>query len=256
MIELSNRMELMASFVDKGESVADIGTDHGLLPLSLWERGICPKVVMADVSKPSLEKAKINFIDFIGYDLPDKESKFSFVYGDGLKVIEAGSVDTITIAGMGGRLMVDILGADLKKTYSFKKFILQPRNGSQVLRQFLLESGFAVTTEALVEEGKYICEIIVAKPDKGIESSCGDIFENESKKLWPLQRELDSIVWELPILREITNQHLLEELTLRKLRKQRKILSTIMETSNKNKIIETEKNIRELERVIGERICK
>ena len=60
MIKLSERLECIANRIDKGETVADIGTDHGYLPIYLWENKISPKVIMADISKGSLQKAKDN----------------------------------------------------------------------------------------------------------------------------------------------------------------------------------------------------
>ena len=60
MIKLSDRLQLIAKEVNNGETVADIGTDHGFLPMYLWEQGISPKVIMADVSQGSLKKAQQN----------------------------------------------------------------------------------------------------------------------------------------------------------------------------------------------------
>ena len=51
MIKLSERLECIANRIDKGETVTDIGTDHGYLPIYLWENKISPKVIMADISK-------------------------------------------------------------------------------------------------------------------------------------------------------------------------------------------------------------
>ena len=72
-----------------------------------------------------------------------------FRHGDGIKILEDGEVDAVTIAGMGGVLMTEILGANLKKTKSFKKFVLQPRNGQGKLRWWLLNNGFSIEKELL-----------------------------------------------------------------------------------------------------------
>ena len=60
MIKLTPRLKTIADEIEKGETMADIGTDHGFLPVYLWEAGICPKVIMADISSGSLSKAEQN----------------------------------------------------------------------------------------------------------------------------------------------------------------------------------------------------
>ena len=95
--------------------MADIGTDHGFLPVALWEQGICPNVILADVNQGPLDRAKSNAA------LSHPGVEFDCRLGDGLKVIQPGEVDVIAIAGMGGTLMTEILGEDLEKTWSYKK---------------------------------------------------------------------------------------------------------------------------------------
>jgi len=158
MVKISERLQKLASYVGKGEKIADIGTDHGFLPIDLWMRGISPHVILSDINSGPLEKAKAN----IKTHCPD--NVFDIRLGSGLETIENGEVDTIIIAGMGGLLIAAILEADLEKTRSFKKYIFQPRNAQDKLRGWLLENGFSIMDEALVREGKDICEIIVAEP--------------------------------------------------------------------------------------------
>lgn len=158
MIKLSDRLQAIAAFIKPGETVADIGTDHGFLPMSLYEKGISPHVVLCDINEGPLEKAKGNIQEhFPG-------NSFDLRQGDGLSPLKAGEVDAIVIAGMGGLLISDILGKDIDKTNSYKKFILQPRNGQNKLRDWLYDNHFDIIDETLVKEGKYICEIIVAVP--------------------------------------------------------------------------------------------
>ena len=60
MLKLSDRLQKIADFIEPGESVADIGTDHGFLPAALWESGKSPRVILSDVNAGPLEKAKAN----------------------------------------------------------------------------------------------------------------------------------------------------------------------------------------------------
>ena len=162
MIRLSERLKIIAEEIHKGETMADIGTDHGYLPLVLFRKGICPKVIMADVSRGSLRKAKENAIDALKGDIELVDVDFRL--GNGLEVLEPGEVDVVVIAGMGGLLMAEIIGADMDKSSSFKRFILQPRNGQGKLRHWLKQNGFEITAEHLAKEGRFICEILVVRP--------------------------------------------------------------------------------------------
>ncbi len=190
-MKLSDRLLMIAGNIEKGESAADIGTDHGFLPLYLWENKISPKVVFADISPGSLQKAKDTCKEFY----PDET--FDFRLGNGLDVLERGEVDAITIAGMGGLLMCEMLDWDMEKSISFKKYVLQPRNNPGKLRQYLAGRGFVIEKDQLVREGKFICEILTVKsPDSSasthIETSYDDfafaefpdmILENETELL-------------------------------------------------------------------------
>lgn len=174
MIKLSERLAAMAALIDQGETVADVGTDHGLLPLALWEREISPKVIFSDVQIGPLERAKEN----IGQYFPG--NVFDLRLGSGLETLQAGEVDAVTIAGMGGLLIIQILEHDLQKAKSFKKYIFQPRNAQDKLRKWLVEHGFCINNEVLVREGKYICEILSVSPSgKGAKDERSSEIEEE-----------------------------------------------------------------------------
>lgn len=158
MVKLTPRLQTIANETKPGETMADIGTDHGFLPIYLWEAGICPHVIMADISRGSLDKARDNC------RMLHPEQEFDLRLGSGIEVIGNGEVDAVAIAGMGGILMTEILGADLKKAHSFRRLILQPRNHVGRLRYWLLNNGFKIVNEQLVREGKFICEILTVEP--------------------------------------------------------------------------------------------
>lgn len=158
MIKLTDRLQIIADEIKQNETMADIGTDHGFLPISLWERGICSKVIMADISEGSLNKARVNA------QVLYPEETFDFRLGSGLEVLLPEEVDNVVIAGMGGILMTEIMEKDLSKTRSFKKMILQPRSGQGKLRYWLIRNDFSIMKESLVREGKYICEILTVEP--------------------------------------------------------------------------------------------
>ncbi len=208
---LTQRLMAMATQVEEGESVADIGTDHGYLPMYLHKEGITSKVIMADVSKGSLKKARVNCSDIC------PNETFDFRLGNGLKVIERGEVDNIVIAGMGGVLITEILGKDIGKTKTFKKLILQPRTAQGRLRFWLVRKGFKIVKEQLVKEGRFICEVITAVPGEALEDM-------------KLEEGPDAIQWEVPHWITEIEGPLTQEFLQRKLDRENRIL-TSMENS-------------------------
>ena len=156
-MKLSDRLQYIADQIHDGETMADIGTDHGFLPLYLLETKKCPKVIMADISEGSLKKAEDNC------KLANAEGDYELRLGDGIDILEDGEVDVVAIAGMGGNLIAEILEWNMAKSRSIKRYILQPRRHVGKLRNWLAANGFKIVKEGLVEEGKFICEILTVE---------------------------------------------------------------------------------------------
>ncbi|MBE6020821.1 MAG: SAM-dependent methyltransferase [Clostridiales bacterium] len=168
MIRLSERLEKIAGFISLGDKVADIGTDHGYIPIYLKQNGISSYIIAGDINKGPLEKMEENMDKHI----PDHKDREGIIMrlGSGLDVIERGEVDTAVIAGMGGLLMEDILSADWEKTRSVKRFILQPRNAQDKLRKWLLENGFSIVDEILARESRFVWEILCVEPCESMDA--------------------------------------------------------------------------------------
>ena len=160
-MRLSKRIYALADIVIDGDSIADIGTDHGYVPMLLMKQGKSPHVIMSDISEDSLAKAKDTFKICC---LEEKISLSDFRTGDGLQTIRAGEVDEIIIAGLGGHTIRNILDDDEAKSKSFSRLVLQPRKHSGTLRYYLYTHGWDIESESLAEEGKFACEIITAVP--------------------------------------------------------------------------------------------
>lgn len=229
MIKLSDRLELIANLIEKNETMADIGTDHGFLPIALWERGICKKLILSDVNKGPLEKARDNIKSTnIGFD-------FDLRIGNGLETILPGEVSTLVIAGMGGVLIAEILAADLEKSKSFKKIILQPRNGQSKLRYWLLTNGFNIIKEELVKEGLYICEILVVKP----------VYITRDKNIKWVEMN-----YELPEIDKIKGNQLIKPFVDKKINTENKIIHKIVSGGNKESPSNKEKILRSEDRIV------
>lgn len=198
-MKLSDRLQAMADEVNYGETLADIGTDHGYLPIYLKQTGKCPNVILSDISRDSLEKALKDCY------LYEPRVNFDLREGDGIKVLKTAEVDVVSIAGMGGILISKILGDDINHSKSFKKFILQPRNNLGKLRYWLHENGFRIEKEIIVKEGKFLPSIFVVVPYMNPEVEHDEMDEH-------------SPTWEYPdtLLRDknqYTNEYLLRELS-------------------------------------------
>ena len=150
IINISERLKCVASLVNKGARVADIGTDHAYLPIYLVQNGISNKVYACDVRKEPLRRAKLHIDE---YGLSDK---ITTQLCDGLKGINKGDVDTVTICGMGGKLMKNILKAGIDKLGDNTQLVLSAQSELKDFRKYLLETGIDITSEhMLLEDGKY-----------------------------------------------------------------------------------------------------
>lgn len=150
MIKLSKRMKAVASMVTPGGVLADVGTDHGYVPISLVQRKKIQKAIAMDVNIGPLQRAKEHITE---YQLEEYiETRLS----DGVQKLEAGEADSILIAGMGGELVIHIISEGMEVCRSVKELILQPQSELGKVRKFLREHNFEIIDEDMViEEGKY-----------------------------------------------------------------------------------------------------
>ncbi len=155
MIKLSQRLQAIADMVPEGAKVADIGTDHGFLPCYLAQSGKAQQVIACDVNAQPLALAEKNIKD---YNVGDTVSTR---LGNGLAVIQPGEVDTVTIAGMGGALMLDILDASPLVVDRLKRIVLQPNVGAEAVRIWAEKNRWLIVAEELIRENDIFSVIIV-----------------------------------------------------------------------------------------------
>ena len=179
-MKLSKRIYALAAQIEHGESVSDIGTDHGYVPMLLMKEGVSPRVIMSDISDGSLARAKRTF-SLCGIDADPGD----FRIGDGLETIKPGETDAVIIGGLGGHTIASILDSDQNKSKSFKKLVLQPRKHSGTLRYYLYTHGWDIIREILVPEGKFECEILVATPSEQFVSREAPYPEDDIRWKYP-----------------------------------------------------------------------
>lgn len=156
-IVLGSRLETCAGFVRKGGIVADIGTDHAYLPISLVLRGIAAMAYASDINEEPIRSAQRNISS---YRLNEKIITFT---ADGLEKIPSDKVDDIIVAGMGGDNIASIIDRAKWLKNDRYRLILQPMSRASRLREYLFKNGFCIIAEKAVREANRIYTVIYAK---------------------------------------------------------------------------------------------
>lgn len=150
MIKISERLTVAASLVSRGNVLADVGTDHGYVPIYLVEKKVIPRAIAMDINRGPLERAKEHIAQYgMGEYIQTRLS-------DGVSALSLGEADTILIAGMGGGLVMHILEDGAVVCQSARELVLQPQSELERVRRYLHENGYVTDVEEMVEEeGKY-----------------------------------------------------------------------------------------------------
>ena len=188
-----SRLQAIINFVPQKSRVADIGTDHGYLAIELARKNISNFIVASDKNSGPIKAAKKNISD-AGF-----EKIIDVRQGDGLKILRAGEVETICIAGMGGSLICEILNAAPEILSATENLILQPMNAAEKIFDWIEKNKFFVADTDLAEVGGIIYEIIFAvkNPEKISASFKKEkspllkkFFEQRLKKFLRVQSEM------------------------------------------------------------------
>ena len=209
-MELSKRLMKIASYVETCETIADIGTDHGYIPIYLVKNNVCKKAIASDINKGPIDKATTN-VRFEGLS-----KRVKCLLGPGLRPINVGEVNGVIIAGMGGNLTRDIIVEDIEKVKLYDFLILQPAQNPEVLREYLYNNNFEIMDEDLIfDEGKFY-ELFKVK------------YSNNPKKI----KVKDDLSYEIsPILLENKND-LVEDYIKSKIERYENIVSYIKEDTS------------------------
>ncbi|WP_314584553.1 class I SAM-dependent methyltransferase [Paenibacillus terrigena] len=194
LIKLSERLTTIARQVPKGSRVADIGSDHALLPCYLVQNGQAVHAIAGEVNDGPLEAARKQVRE-------EKLEAFIDVRGgDGLAVIQPGDVDVITIAGMGGSLIVKILTADPSKLQGVQRLVLQPNVGEDTVRTWLLQENWLLINEHLLEEDGKFYEVIVAIRHEEAEEQNEALYANNPLESFGIPVSREQLIWMGPYL--------------------------------------------------------
>lgn len=154
MQKLSIRLSSVAALVKQDAAIADIGTDHGYIPVYLAEKKVIKSAVASDINEGPLNSC-ISLVKEKGF-----ENIIRTKLSNGLDSLDENDFDTIIIAGMGGELISDILS---RHSYvKDKHIILQPMTHPEVARKFLYDNGFEIKNDIIVKDGRHYYNVFDA----------------------------------------------------------------------------------------------
>ena len=162
-MKLSSRLQMVANQITEGMIVADIGTDHGYIPIYQIVNNLSPMGYACDVNEGPLKRALENV------NLYGVREKITLLLSNGLAVFEKGeykdnSPESIVIAGMGGALINRIIAEGINTANNAKELILSPHSEIPEVRKFLYNNGWVIIAEDMVkEDGKFYTVIKAVK---------------------------------------------------------------------------------------------
>ncbi|HIR12388.1 MAG TPA: SAM-dependent methyltransferase [Candidatus Choladousia intestinavium] len=149
-MQISERLRAVSDMVASGSCLADVGTDHGYIPIYLVSEGRIPKAIAMDINLGPLSRARENI------ETGGLSGKIETRLSNGLDALAPGEADTIIIAGMGGPLAVEILKRGREALKSCRSLILQPQSEIWNVRRYLDENEWRIQEENMIlEEGKF-----------------------------------------------------------------------------------------------------
>lgn len=159
-LHLSARMAAVADFVPQGAHLADVGTDHGYIPLWLLQEGRIASAVASDLREGPLQHAVASA------EAAQLSDRVEFLLCDGLSPTCRGRCDTVVIAGMGGETIAGILER-APWTRDNVLLILQPQSKLDVLFRWLDQNGYGIIDACLVRDAGRIYSIYVVRGGTG-----------------------------------------------------------------------------------------
>lgn len=155
MIKLSKRLEEISSLVPLKARVVDIGCDHGLLDIYLYQNGIVSKIIASDINENALSNAKENIKNNNLEDIIETR------LGSGLEVINLNDkIDTIIISGMGAYTVVEILKNNPEILSTISTIIIQSNTKNYYLRKEITKMNYLIEEEKIVKDNNKYYTII------------------------------------------------------------------------------------------------
>ena len=153
---LDKRLRAVSDFI-KGDFLVDVGTDHAKLPVRLCLENKIKRAVATDINKGPLEFADALISENALQD------KIETVQTNGIIGVDLSEVTDVSICGMGGELISEILEQSFCLEYSHINFVLNPMTRDSELRKYLFERGFEITNESAVVQSGRVYAVMAAR---------------------------------------------------------------------------------------------
>jgi len=202
MIKLNKRLTTISAFINKKDKVIDIGCDHNLLAIYLYQKDKI-KIVGSDINNEPLNIARNNLSKY------DLSNTLELRLGDGLSTIK--DEDTVIISGMGGILITKILNNI--NNYNIKKLIISPNDNFPLTRKFITSKGYKIDSEIMVNDSnKYY---LVSIYTKGIEKTNYFFGKLDNKEKDNIDYFNYLINTNNNIIKKLNNKHLIKKIKLK-----------------------------------------
>ncbi len=203
MIKINKRLTTISAFINENDKVIDIGCDHDLLAIYMYQKNRI-KIVGSDINSEPLNLAKINL------EKNDLSNTLELRLGDGLSTIK--DEDTIVISGMGGILITKILN-DINK-YNIKKLIISPNDNFPLTREFITKKGFKIDSEIMVcDSNKYYLVSVYIKGYESINYFFGKLNNKEPDNISYFKYLIDT---NNRIINKLSSKYLLKKFKLKR----------------------------------------
>lgn len=182
-MKLTPRLYAISELIPRSLCMADIGTDHAYIPISLIRNGKVKSAIAGDIHAGPAQRARTHIAR------EGLSDKIEVREGSGLEILKKGEVEGAVIAGMGGLMIRDILAKGSFVTAEMKWLVLQPQNHIPALRTWLQQNEYKIDREVLVEEGAQLYEILYIthgymEPFSEIESEIGVTLSRYEDRLF------------------------------------------------------------------------
>lgn len=155
-LALQPRLQLLADMVPAGSRLADVGTDHGYLPVYLLQQGRISRAIASDIVDGPLQHARQTAAEY-------EVDGIDFRLCPGLDAIAPHEADTVVIAGMGGETIQAILSDAPWTADGSHLLLLQPMTKVEYLRKWLVDNGYAFTEERLVWDKDHLYPVFAVR---------------------------------------------------------------------------------------------
>ncbi|NLN04727.1 MAG: SAM-dependent methyltransferase [Clostridiaceae bacterium] len=169
MVLRNKRLLMVANMIPKCECMADIGTDHALLPIYLVLNGKCNRAIASDVKIGPLQSAEKNI------KRQNLSDKIETRLGSGFEVLKTGECQVAVLAGMGGILISRLIEDSFDIAKKTPYLVLQPNTEEASLRKYLFDNGFEILDENAVMDKGHCYLAVLCRHVPGLVSDYDEI---------------------------------------------------------------------------------